>query len=216
MFKIIHFKSRPKNNPFAPEWNYSIVETNLNNINLKSLNNYLIKKEKDILKLKNGIDGYTGLGKKSITSRHSSYNIFKFKNKEIQKLTKEILKTHNLFLKKLNLPLPSKLVLKGWYNILRKDESINPHAHSFHPDTYLGGHFCVSCKDTSTFYINPINPINDPETYKSLNKPGKLTLFQNFIPHYTDKNKHGKRVTIAFDLNVVSRHKEEIELKNVI
>ena len=49
---------------------------------------------------------------------------------------------------------------------MRKNEYIKPHAHSFGPDTYLGGHFCVSCENTSTYYINPINQINKPEVFK--------------------------------------------------
>ena len=101
MFDLINFKSPPRNNIFAPEWNYSLIETNINPIDFKSLTNFLMKKEKDILKLKSGSDGYTGLGKKSVTSRHHSYNIFDFKNKEIIKLKKEILNLHNLFLQKL-------------------------------------------------------------------------------------------------------------------
>ena len=89
---------------------------------------------------------------------------------------------------------------------MKENEYIKPHAHGWDSDTYLGGHFCVNCKNTSTYYINPINQLCDPETYKSLNKPGKLTLFQNFIPHYTDKHKgENKRITIAFDLYLIEQ-----------
>jgi hypothetical protein len=76
--------------------------------------------------------------------------------------------------------------------------------HGVQPTSYLGGHFCVKVKDTSTYYINPVNQINEPETYRSKNEIGKLTLFQNCIPHYTDENKNDlKRITIAFDLFTV-------------
>ena len=55
----------------------------------------------------------------------------------------------------------------------------------------------------STYYINPINQINEPEIYKSENKIGKITLFQNNIPHYSDEHKFNeKRITIAFDLSL--------------
>ena len=64
----------------------------------------------------------------------------------------------------------------------------------------------MDCKNTSTYYINPINQLNEPEVYKSKNEPGKLTLFQNFIPHYTDKHRgETKRVTIAFDLSLIKK-----------
>ena len=204
MLKIINFKSPPKNNVFAPEWNYYLVEKMFKDINCLSLSKFLKDKENEILKLKTGDDGYTGLGKNSITARHASYNLFNFKNEEILKLKKEIVTLHNSFLKKLNINPIESLYIKGWYNIMKKNESIKPHAHSVHPNTYLGGHFCVDCKNTSTYYINPINQLNEPEVYRSKNEPGKLTLFQNYIPHYTDVHKSDKeRITIAFDLCLV-------------
>ena len=211
MLNIINFRSKPKNNPFAPEWNNYMVETIVKDIDILKLSSFLRKKEKDILKLKSTNHGYTGL-KNHTTSRHKNYNIFNFKNKELTKLKKEIIKLHNSFLKKLNINPIESLHIKGWYNVMKKNEYIKPHAHSWNPDTYLGGHFCVSCKNTSTYYINPINQLCGPETYKSLNEPAKLTLFQNFIPHYTDKHKgRDKRITIAFDLSLV-KHQEYIQI----
>ena len=202
MFDIINFKSKPKKTPFAPEWNYYICETILKDIDLKKLLSFLIKKEKSILKLKKNNDGFTGL-KNHTTTRHKSYNVFNFKNKEIDKLKKEIVKMHNAFISALNIDPIKSLYIKGWYNVMRKNEKIKPHAHGFDPDIYLGGHFCVSCENTSTYYINSINQINKPEVYDSKNIPGKLTLFQNYIPHYTNKHKGKKeRVTIAFDLQL--------------
>ena len=110
---------------------------------------------------------------------------------------------HNAFISALNINPIKSLYIKGWYNVMRKNEQIEPHAHGFNPDIYLGGHFCVSCENTSTYYINPINQINKPDAYDSKNTPGKLTLFQNYIPHYTNKHKGKKeRVTIAFDLHL--------------
>tara|TARA_B100000035_G_scaffold138712_1_gene118244 strand:- start:283 stop:921 length:639 start_codon:yes stop_codon:yes gene_type:complete len=206
MCNFLSFKSNPKNNPFAPEWHYVFVEQATNNIDIKSLTSFLLKKEKDILKFKSGNDGFTGLGKKSITSKHGSYNLFNFKNKEITKLKKNIVKLHETFLRHCELSIPNVLFIKGWYNILRKGEKIKPHLHDVSPDSYLGGHFCIQSKDTSTYYICPVNQINKPNVHKSLNTPGKLTLFQNCIPHYTDTNKSSiKRITIAFDLSLVRK-----------
>ena len=87
---------------------------------------------------------------------------------------------------------------------MRKGEKIQPHIHGVKPDTYLGGHICIQCNNTSTNYINPINQINDPEIYSSKNEIGKITLFQNNIPHFTDiQNTNNKRITLAFDLSLV-------------
>ena len=204
--KILEFKNQGQNNPLAPTWKYFIFEASIENIDLKSLSKYLLKKEKDILKLKKFNDGYTGL-KNHTTTRHTEYNLFDtkdFKNKEINKLKEQIIEKHNKFIEGLGLELPKTLYGKCWYNIMRKNEAIKAHAHAWDPDTYLGGHFCVQCNNTSTYYINPINQLCDPAVHPSKNEEGKLTLFQNFIPHYTDKHKGDiERITIAFDLAVV-------------
>jgi len=209
MFKLINFKSKPKNNPFAPEWNNYLAETIIPNVDTGKLAFFLEKKEKDILKLKISNDGYTGL-KNHTTTRHKEYNVFNFKNKELHKLKKQIVKTHNEFLKKLNIKPVKSLYIKSWYNIMKENEFIKAHAHGWCEDTYLGGHFCVQCNNTSTYYINPINQLCEPKIYKSKNLKNKLTLFQNFIPHYTDKHKGiNKRITIAFDLSLIKPNDKE-------
>jgi hypothetical protein len=208
--KIVNFKSLPKNNFFAPEWSYYICESITKNINCKSLAKFLLKQEKEILKLEPTLndsktsyaDGYTGLGFNSVTSRFGRFNVFNFKNKHISNLKKQIIETHKHFLKSLNVSLPKELYIQCWYNVMRKGEKINAHIHSYDPDCYLGGHFCVQANETSTYYINPVNQIHNSETYKSKNKEGTLTLFQNCVPHYTDRNEsNSERITIAFDLS---------------
>lgn len=205
--KLINFKSKPKLTPFAPEWNYFIFETNVNNIDFKKLTKYLLSKEKEILKLPcttkedKVSDGYTGLGKYSVSSRYDRYNVFFWKNKEINILKKNIIEIHDKFLKLLKLDIPKELYIQSWVNIMRKGEQIKPHIHNTEADTYLGGHICIQCNNTSTIYMNPVNQLNDPETYVSKNEVGKLTLFQSNLPHYTDIHNFDKeRITIAFDL----------------
>lgn len=212
--KVINFKSNPKNNFFAPEWNYFMAEELIENIDFKNIAKFLLNKKKEILSLPNTIknnnisDGYTGLGKNSTTARHNQYNIFLFKNKNIDKLKKQILKFHNKFLKYLKLDLPKELYIQSWVNIMKNGQKINPHFHDITPNCYLGGHVCVQVYDTSTYYINPINQINDPEIYDSKNQVGKITLFQNNIPHFTNEHKIKKeRITIAFDLSL-KKHSE--------
>jgi len=202
------FKNEPKQNVFAPEWNYFIYESNIKDLNFKLLKNLILKKEKDILKKtkpsnKKSVDGFTKLGKNSLTSRYESFNVLKWKNKEILKLEKNILKEYKKFLKIINIKIPEKLYIKCWANVLRKNEQIKPHIHNISNTSYLSGHICVSTQNTSTFYMNPINQINYPDVYESKNKEGKITLFQSYIPHYTSKFKQeGERITIAFDLSL--------------
>ena len=48
-----------------------------------------------------------------------------------------------------------------------------------------------------------MNQVNNPEIYSSQNKIGKLTLFQNCVPHFTDTHNDDKeRITLAFDLSL--------------
>ena len=209
-FNIINFKSEPKNNFFAPEWNYFLCESYINDIDFNKLTKFLLIKEKEIKKIplkirENGklYDGYTGLNDKSTTVRFTEYNIFNFKNKQIDNIKHNIIKIHNNFLNKLNLPIPNKLYIQSWFNVMRKGEQIKPHIHAVIPDSYLGGNICVKCSNTSTIYINPVNQINEPELYSSKNEVGKITLFQECIPHYTDiHNGEEERITIAFDLSL--------------
>jgi hypothetical protein len=202
---------KKKKNYFAPEWEYTIIEKKIKNVNFKELSVFLLDKEKEILLLDNTIkqqnisDGYTGLGKNSTTSRFDKFNVFNWENKELTKIKNHIINLHNELLTFLKISLPKSLYIQCWVNIMKKGEQIKPHIHGVNPDTYLGGHICVQCDNTSTYYINPVNQINDPEIYSSKNEDGKITLFQNCIPHYTDvHNSDEKRVTIAFDLSLKS------------
>jgi len=216
---LVNFKSNPKISPFAPEWNYFLIESNIKKINFKKLTKYLLDKEKQLLKLSNTIkgnnitDGYTGLGKNSVSARYDKYNVFSWKNKEIINLKNKIIELHNEFLKKLNIELPKELYIQSWINVMRKGEKILPHIHDTGPDTYLGGNICIQCENTSTIYINPVNQLNDPEIYSSENKKGKITLFQNNLPHYTTiNNSNNERITIAFDLTYFKKCDNYIKL----
>jgi hypothetical protein len=206
--KILFFRSNPKKTPFAPEYNYYIMEGLIENVDFNYLTKFLLKKEKEVLKLpltnKNNIsDGYTSLGNNSVTARHDKFNVLFWKNKEIEKIKKNIIKFHNIFLKKLNLNIPKNLYIQCWFNVMRKGEQIKKHIHGVNENSYLGGHICVNVENTRTNYINPVNQIVDPEIYYSENKIGKITLFQNCIPHFTDIHQGNKeRITIAFDLTL--------------
>ena len=212
--KVINFKSLPKNNFFAPEWNYFMAEKLIKDINFKKLSIFLLNKEKEILKLPNEdttAAAYTGL-ENSTTSRWEKYNVLSWKNVNINKIKNNIVKFHNEFLNFLKVPLPNELYARCWFNVMRKGQQIKPHIHSVHPDTYLGGHLCVQVNNTNTNYINPINQINEPEIHKSKNVVGQLTLFQNNIPHFTDiHNDKKERITLAFDLSLL-RHNNYIRL----
>ena len=217
--EIIKLHSEKKETVFAPEWFYVFCNAFLKNIDFKKLEKFLLKKEKEVKKLPNTIiegrisDGNTGLGENSTTARYNKYNVLSWSNNEIKKLKQSIIELHNKFLQQLNINKPNQLFVQCWVNIMRKGEQIKPHIHSVLPDCYLGGHICVKCEDTSTYYINSINQISQPESYAVKNEVGKITLFQNYIPHYTDTHNGNKeRITIAFDLSLKEKGKNYIQL----
>ena len=218
-FDIINFKSNPKNNFFAPEWDYYLFESKIDKIDFNNLSNFLLNKKEEILNLpytfKNNkiTDGYTGLGKNSTTIRFNRYNVFNWKNENILLLKETIINFHNKIIDYFKLPSVNKLYIQSWVNIMKKGEKIQPHIHGVTPDTYLGGHVCIQCDNTSTYYINPINQINEPEIFSSKNEIGKITLFQNNIPHFTDlHNSDDERITIAFDLSLKKLYKNYIRI----
>ena len=43
--KIINFKSMPKETPFAPEWNYYLIEDLITDIDFKLFSKFLLSKE---------------------------------------------------------------------------------------------------------------------------------------------------------------------------
>ena len=215
-FNIVRFKSPPKNNFFAPEWDYFIYEDIIKDVDFNKVALFILKKEKEIIKkykYKNG-DAYTGLGKNSLSSRWKQYNVLKWKNLEINKIKNNIIRSHNFLLKELKIDNNVKLYIQCWAVVMRKGETINTHIHSTNPDSYLGGHICVQAEKTRTGYINPVNQINDPLIYYSNNNPGKITLFQQCIPHFTDTHEGNKeRITIAFDLSLKKINNNMVELK---
>jgi len=207
-FEIYRFKSLPKETFFAPEWDYYIFLSHIDQVNFKNLAKLILSKENEILRLPVSkssdnkiLDGYTGLGENSTTVRFASYNVLKWENENIRLLKESILSFHNDILNYFKQPIPKELYIRCWTNIMRKGEQIKPHLHGTGPTIYLGGHISVQCDNTSTYYINPIDQINNPKTYKIKNEVGKITLFQNNIPHYTDVHSSNiERITIAFDL----------------
>lgn len=211
--KLFVFRSKPKKSPFAPEWNYIMFESMIDDIDFDKISSVILKKEIELQnqypsdKIKSminkpDVDGYVGLNHNSMTSRYHFYNVFSWQNYEIQLLKNKILEIYFVFLDSIKVKR-EKTWIQCWANVMRTGEQIKPHLHSTCPYTYLGGHVTIQCENSSTFYINPINQLNDPETHESKNEIGKLTFFQNNIPHYTSvHNGQKERITIAFNIIV--------------
>ena len=178
-----------------PENNIFIFESNVKDyINIDNLSQVILSNEKNIIeKYPSHNDGNTGLGENSLTSRYPYFNLFQWKDLNVKEVVR---KTHDKFIDLLGY---DNLNLYGqcWANVMRVGEQIKKHSHYNDTLTYLGGHICVQTKDTYTHYINPFTK----KIYSSKNEIGKITLFPNWIEHYTDKHISPKeRITVAFDL----------------
>jgi hypothetical protein len=204
-------KSDPKISPFAPEWLWVMGEDEIKDVDWTHIAKLILGKEKEIIDnypvsiasdTQKPTDGDTGLGFNSLTSRFQSFNVLKWQDPEIEKIFNHIKEKHDTFIKALGIP-KIKVWIKCWANVLRNGEEIKPHLHGVHSKIYLGGHIMVQCNNTSTVYINPINQLNAPVEYSSKNEIGKITLFQNNIPHYTTPHIGDKeRISLAFDITI--------------
>ena len=208
--KIFNFKSNPPLTPFAPQWDYSVGHENISNfIDCPKIANIILSKEKNIISKfppvkKSSLDGYTDLGPNSLTSRYGHYNLIEWPEIEIKILRDKIVEFHQKFLKNLNIKIPNTFSITGWANVMRQGEKINPHLHNVKPNSYLSGHVTIQCKNTSTYYINPVNQLNEPEVHQIKNVPGEITIFPSCMPHYTDTHNSAstERITIAFGLSL--------------
>ena len=216
---MIHtFENSALRHSFNQKFKYSIFEKNYKTkLQLPRLTSFILKNEKNIMEktkkelsrfIKESpgwVDGNTGLGLKSLTSRSPLYNLVEFK--EMKYLKKIIHDAHDEFLKELNIDDRDQLYIKCWANVMRKGEKIKTHFHALSNYDYLSGHICVSTKDTHTYYLQPYYK----NVFSSKNVPGKLTLFPSWIEHYTDEVKTNKeRITIAFDLRGEESYQEDI------
>ena len=194
--KIIKLISEKPRTPFAPpEQELCIWESNISDdLNINELTDIVLNNERNIIEKYPAVnDGDTGLGKDSLTSRYPHFNLFQWKCKGLNEIVR---KTHDKFIKALSYE-NTDLYGQCWANVMRTGEQIGAHTHSNDSFCYLGGHICLKVKDTYTYYVNPYTK----QVYASDNEIGKITLFPNWISHYTDKNiSPQERVTIAFDL----------------
>ena len=194
-------RSSPPQTPYAPIWDYSLGVSLCKDINLSKLSKTCLQKEREILKLPYYTDGYTGLGKRSTTSRFVYYNVLEWKTEETQRLKSNIARGLIEYNNHFKNDTPS-IWVRCWVNILRWGQYIKPHLHQSNSKCYLSGHFNVQCGDTSTVYMNPIDhQVSDSEHLKRKNVLGELTIFPSYVYHYTTKHYSFKpRITIAFDL----------------
>lgn len=133
---------------------------------------------------------------KSMVGYFTYYNIFSWENPIVKEFTEKVVQSideyEQLFGKKHN-----ALYGKCWAPVLRTNEYIPPHKHTFEGDScmYISGHATLQAINTKTYYEH------DNESHFRINAPGQLSLLPSNILHWTDANPVDEvRVTIAFDI----------------
>ena len=207
--EIVNFTSGALQTPIAPSYKCSIFGGYTRTLNLQTLTNIILEKEKEITSLDLPPElishGYTGLGPEALTSRYKAFNVLLWQHPEITKLHKEIRFFYNLSCDYFGIDKREKVYIQCWANVLRRGQKMANHRHCGDTDfSFLSGHVTVKCENTQTVYQNPFSDVvNNPEYYYFNNQPGKINIFNSHIYHYTTEHEADtERVTIAFDLHL--------------
>ena len=179
-------------------------------INVKKLAKKILRNESRIIKkyppksidLKEYIDGHTGLGYNSLTSRSSHYNILDWWG--TGRLKEWIRSGYEVYNSIEDAP---PLYVQCWANVMRKGEQILSHKHEAHNNTqckyHLCGHLSVQVDGSTSTYYND-SPV--------LNENGKMTFFPAFTYHWTDRYENdNERITIAFDIYNEEYYNQDID-----
>ena len=204
MSQVIQFENEEPKTIFAPTYKFYVYE---GEVKVKNIRDTILEKEEKIISDHSyESDWNTGLGKDSMTSRSSSYNLLKWE--EADHIRDIIRNSHDNLVTTLDVNIwEDKIYVQCWANVLRKGQTIKPHQHWNSQYTYLGGHICLDDYDTHTYYVNPYTK----KTFKSKNEKGKVHLFPNWLEHYTDPYEGDDvRVTIAFDIITQIVYDEDI------
>ena len=194
--------------PYTPHIPFKLASDILD-IDIEKLSQTCLDKENEIMKFspclsydgQHVLDGGTGLGNESTTSRYSKYNVFDWDTVETNQLKEYVRENIKIYNFLSGHETPEKLWIRCWVNIMRKGQIIKKHVHDIGETCYLSCHFTVQCDETSTVYVNPLTYYPDPDLINEKNIPRTLTIFPSFIPHYTTIHRSEKeRITIAMDI----------------
>jgi uncharacterized protein (TIGR02466 family) len=99
-----------------------------------------------------------------------------------------------------------------WCNISHEGDFIFPHVHS---NSILSGAFYIKKFDNSKikFFNNLQNMLPRPQNFNSLNyeycdydcNPGRLLLFPSDLVHGTERQTHGEKIVISFNLEFIKK-----------
>lgn len=205
--RILRIQNPENNSPFAPEWNYFILESKLDDPKtVNGLRDIILSKEKEILDTTptpENDNGNTSLGPNSLTSRFSYFNVLSWEYEEVMTLYNFIKEHYHAFLNTVGYEVP-ECSIQCWANVLRKGEKIKVHRHNTAPSSFLSGNITIQAENTQTHYY--VSEVYDPEAYpfySSNNELGSLNIFQSHMLHDTTVTESKEpRISIAFDIEL--------------
>jgi|AOAMet1_04_M0_20_1038515.scaffolds.fasta_scaffold01752_3 hypothetical protein len=199
--RMFELKSETPLSPYAPNYKFHLSRSIWDDDKkIENIKKFLLKKEKDILKLPYYDDGRKGFRKDSVTSRGGRYNLFDFTDEcpELKDLWKFIQEHWYERIARENTD-QYKTKIICWFNILRQGEKMELHSHSRRFSAYLSGNIHLDNYHTTTTYRHLDN-------WTALeNVKGGLIMFPSQLLHEVDSY-HDKtpRVSIAFDLHLTN------------
>jgi hypothetical protein len=205
--QLFRFANAPAISPFAPAWSGVLAETQVDGVDWHVLSQWILAREKEIriaslVSDPAELPTYNGIGPNSQSSNYSAFNLLAKDHPQVYALRREVFSKYCEFMT-LTGVRRRRSWLHSWVNIHWGGESITAHIHNAGPYCYLSGHVSVQCSGTSTIYLDPLNTLNQVIIHDSPNESGKLTIFQQSIPHYTTThNANTPRITVAFDILV--------------
>ena len=213
--KVHTFKNESPQTPYAPVWDFVIADKETD-LDVDELGYIILSKEKEIIEEYPEVntDGYTGLGKDSLTARFNYFNVLKWDYPVVKDLHNEIRIFHDQYVSNTtDGKFDAEFKIRCWANVMRKGQKIDKHCHATHPHSYLSGHFTVACNNTSTIYFHPYSP----EPYPLKNSPNSMTLFPTWMSHKTDSHEVDiPRITVAFDILISNPDTPTIKDDNLV
>jgi hypothetical protein len=199
------FENQGAFTPFAPK--YSIPFWNaelLSPYEIQLLSSKILSLEKDIINSNPDLtyDGGTGLGPDSLTAKFTAYNILHWDREGEDFVVRKMRVWIHNAIREMCEHVGSDIQevkpwAQCWANVLRKGEKLNPHQHSSDAYSFLSGNICLQAEETSTVYQNPYTM----NALAMKNVPGVMTLFPEYIVHWTTPNESDKeRITLGMDI----------------
>lgn len=206
--------------PLTPEWEFPILDVQLTGPDLERFNRDL---EEVILGINDRIMNHSKPSLRTqennadtgLRSTRKDWNLFYVNHPAVECLFYVFKQAHDEFIKRVGMTPGMRTSIHCWANVLEFGESIAGHSHQDSVGaSYMSANYCVNATDdTATVYDLP--GFND-NTLTIPNRPGQLTLFPQWITHWSTEFRRGednRRVTVSanIDMGGISEHRYDRE-----